>query len=189
MPAVEKPLIGQRVVLRELRPTDWHGIHSYASLPEACRYQAWGPNTEEQSRAFCDRQIAAAAEEPRGLYALAITGGGGDAIIGMASLHVRSFEHAQADISYIVHPREWGKGYATDSALLLLELGFSELHLHRIYATCDPRNIASVRVLEKIGMTLEGKLRESMHIRDGWRDSLFYSILLQEWSHRNRSSV
>jgi hypothetical protein len=84
MPAVEKPLIGQRVVLRELRPTDWHGIHSYASLPEACRYQAWGPNTEEQSRAFCDRQIAAAAEEPRGLYALAITGGGGDAIIGMA---------------------------------------------------------------------------------------------------------
>ena len=187
--ALIHPLDGRAVVLRELRLSDWEGIHSYASLPEACRYQAWGPNTEEDSRAFCEQQLAAALEEPRRLYALAITKSDVDYILGMASLHVRSFEHGQADISYIVHPREWGKGYATDSAFLLLEFGFSALRLHRIYATCDPRNLASARVLEKIGMTLEGRLRESLRIRDGWRDSLVYSILAHEWSQRNRGSA
>jgi hypothetical protein len=107
MSAIREPLVGQRVVLRELLSTDWEGIHSYASLAEACRYQSWGPNTQEQSRAFCYQQIAAVDEEPRKLYALAITTPGNDSIIGMASLHVHSFEHGQDDISYIVHPRDW----------------------------------------------------------------------------------
>jgi ribosomal-protein-alanine N-acetyltransferase len=187
MSAISEPLTGQRVVLRELRSTDWEGIHSYASLPEACRYQSWGPNSQEQSRAFCYQQITAAEEEPRHLYALAITTPGHDSIIGTASLHVSSFEHGKGDISFIVHPREWGRGYATEAALLLLGFEFSELLLHRIHATCDPLNVASARVLEKIGMTLEGRLRESMRIRDGWRDSLVYSVLAKEWNFKERA--
>jgi Acetyltransferase (GNAT) domain len=98
MGAIREPLTGQRIVLRELRPTDWQGIHSYASLLDACRYQTWGPNTEEDSRAFCDQQIWAALEEPRKLYALAMTTASNDDILGMASLHIRSFGHSQADI-------------------------------------------------------------------------------------------
>jgi RimJ/RimL family protein N-acetyltransferase len=53
--------------------------------------------------------------------------------------------------------------------------------LHRIFATCDPRNTASAHVLQKVGMRLEGRLRDTMLIRDGWRDSLVYSVLEHEW--------
>ena len=53
--------------------------------------------------------------------------------------------------------------------------------MHRIYATCDPRNVASSRVLGKLGMTREGRLRHTSLIRDGWRDSDVFSILDDEW--------
>lgn len=66
---------------------------------------------------------------------------------------------------------------ATEAARLLIDFGFKELHLHRIYATCDPRNIASYKVMEKLGLTFEGRMRENLLIKDGWRDSLLYSIL------------
>lgn len=67
-------------------------------------------------------------------------------------------------------------------ATVLVSYGFNELLLHRIIATCDPRNGASARVLEKSGMTKEGKMRENIWIKDEWRDSLMYSILEHEWN-------
>ncbi len=48
----------------------------------------------------------------------------------------------------------------------------------------DPRNIGSAKVLEKVGMVYEGKIRENIFINDGWRDSLLYSILAHEWESR-----
>lgn len=57
------------------------------------------------------------------------------------------------EIGYIMNPDYWGgKGIATQSAKLVMTFGFETLKLHRIYATCDPRNIGSSKVLEKIGM-------------------------------------
>ena len=81
------------------------------------------------------------------------------------------------------------RGWATEAAGLLLRFGFNDLRLHRIAATCDPRNVASARVLEKIGMLYEGRLREALLIRDGWRDSSVYAILDREWRARHKGEV
>ncbi|MEU2834488.1 GNAT family protein [Streptomyces lavendulae] len=59
--------------------------------------------------------------------------------------------------------------------------GFEDLGLHRIHATCDPRNLGSARVLGKLGMTREGRHRHTALIRDGWRDSDMFSALEDEW--------
>ncbi|MGE7623855.1 GNAT family N-acetyltransferase [Viridibacillus sp. NPDC096237] len=64
---------------------------------------------------------------------------------------------------------------------ILIEFGFGTLNLHRIFATCDPRNVGSSKVLKKIGMTKEGRIREDLLLKDGWRDSLLYSIIEHEW--------
>jgi [ribosomal protein S5]-alanine N-acetyltransferase len=79
------------------------------------------------------------------------------------------------------HPDYWGKGLATAAARQLVQLGFDEHDLHRIFATCDPRNIASAAVLQRLGMQYEGRMRETTLIRDGWRDSDLYSVLVDEW--------
>jgi [ribosomal protein S5]-alanine N-acetyltransferase len=66
--------------------------------------------------------------------------------------------------------------------------GFAELGLHRVFGTCDPRNVASARVLRKLGMTHEGHMRHTALIRDGWRDSDLYALLEHEWRARPSSS-
>ena len=102
-------------------------------------------------------------------------------MIGSGELNIRDIINRIGEIAYIVNPDYWGKGIATEAAKLLIEFGFKELNLHRNYAKCDTRNIGSDKVLGKIGMTMEGRMREDLLIKDGWRDSLLYSILEHEW--------
>ncbi|MCK2218777.1 GNAT family N-acetyltransferase [Actinomadura sp. ATCC 31491] len=167
------------VTLRRIELADWPAVHAWARLPESCRYQTWGPNDEEQTRAY----VAAAAGEwsrtPRRAlpYAAHVDG----EVLGMGTLHLRDAAHRQGEITYIVHPRAWGRGVATAIGAGLLGTAFAELGLHRVYATCDPRNAGSARVLAKLGMTCEGRLRHTTLIRDGWRDSELFSILEHEW--------
>jgi ribosomal-protein-alanine N-acetyltransferase len=167
------------VRLRPVEATDWQAVHSWGSLPEFCRYQAWGPNTPEQSRTFVEAAVAAWSQNPqtRHVYVAYI----GEQVVGMGELRVRESEHRQGEISYGLHPRCWGRGLGTMLGRELLRIGFEYLSLHRVYATCDPRNLGSAGVIRRLGMAYEGRLRHTLLIRDGWRDSDIYSILEDEW--------
>ncbi|MFG2841873.1 GNAT family N-acetyltransferase [Kitasatospora sp. NPDC048296] len=174
------------VALDRIVQEDWSAIHSWASLDDACRYQSWGPNTEAETQDFVERAVSAwSATPPRRLVYVARLGP--DAV-GMGELHVRNERQRQGEISYIVHPRVWGQGIGAEIGRLLLAQGFGELGLHRIHATCDPRNLGSARVLAKLGMTYEGCLRHTQLLHDGWRDSLIFSILEDEWRQAAHST-
>ncbi len=177
-------LVSPGLILRELVIEDWPAVHDYASRAEACRYQAWGPNTPDESRAFVESAVASSISSPRTRYALALTLATSGRLIGVAELNVRSVAFRIGEISYVVHPELWGEGYATEAATSLLRFGFEVLALHHIYATCDPRNVASGRVLQKCGLVHEGRRRQDMLLRDGWRDSDLYAILEDEWRGR-----
>jgi RimJ/RimL family protein N-acetyltransferase len=101
-------------------------------------------------------------------------------MIGAGRVSVEDHEHRRGDIGYVVRRNQWRQGYATEAAELLIQFGFDELGLHRISATTRPDNRASIRVLENIGMNLEGRLRDHMKTKDGWRDSLLYAIVRNE---------
>ncbi|OXS57178.1 RimJ/RimL family protein N-acetyltransferase [Bacillus sp. V-88] len=159
--------------------SDWIGVHQYASQEIVCQYQPWGPNTEKDSQDFVNQAIKDSTQNPRTRFVFAIIY---DAmLIGAGELNIRSFTNKVGEIGYIVNPDYWGKGIATDVATLLIDFGFGERKLHRIFATCDPRNIGSSKVLEKVGMTKEGRMREDLLLKDGRRDSLLYSVLEHEW--------
>ncbi|QHY94419.1 Spermidine N(1)-acetyltransferase [Streptomyces sp. S4.7] len=175
------------VTLDRIALDDWRDVHSWARLAEACRFQPWGPNTEDQTRDFVKAAVEAWSHEPRQRFAHVVRFEG--AVVGMGELRVRSHTYRQGEISYLVHPRVWGRGLGTEVGRSLLSLGFDQLGLHRIYATCDPRNLGSSRVLAKLGMTYEGHHRHTAWIRDGWRDSLMFGILEEEWEAGARSGV
>jgi len=161
------------IQLRPLTMADWKAVHEWARREDACRYQAWGPNTPEQTRAFVESVVAAWQQSPPIRLSYAITL---DArVVGSAEL--RLYAGRTGEITYIVHPDFWGRGIATSAARELVGQGFTTHGLHRIFATCDPRNEASGRVLVKAGMTYEGRMRETLLIRDGWRDSDLYAVL------------
>ena len=160
------------IELRPLALTDWEAVHEWGQLEEACRYQTWGPNTPEESKAYVETAVAAWAQS-RFVHAILL----GSRVVGNAELRLSGGNGRTGEVAYIVHPDVWGQGIATAAARQLVGLGFGEHKLHRIFATCDPRNEASARVLAKIGMTYEGRMRETMWIRDGWRDSDLYAVL------------
>ncbi|MFC8348256.1 GNAT family N-acetyltransferase [Streptomyces sp. NPDC057280] len=170
------------VVLRRIELADWRAVHAWASLAQVCRFQAWGPNTEEETRAFVATAVDAWAHSPQRRFAYAARVAGD--VVGMGELHLRNREQRQGEITYVVHPRVWGQGIGTAIGQELLSRGFDDLRLHRICATCEPRNTGSARVLGKLGMTWEGRLRHTALIRDGWRDSDVFSILEDEWAER-----
>jgi len=88
----------------------------------------------------------------------------------------------EGEIWYLVEPESWGKGIATEAAKQLLDYGFGELGLHRIWATCLPENPASAQVLEKVGMRREGFLVKNLKIQGVWKSSFLYAMLAEEWS-------
>ncbi|TDC62622.1 GNAT family N-acetyltransferase [Streptomyces hainanensis] len=91
------------VSLRRIELTDWRDVHSWACLPEACRFQPWGPNTEEQTRAFVLSAVEGWAHRPQRRFAFVARYGG--AVVGMGELRVRSVEHRQGELAYVVHPK------------------------------------------------------------------------------------
>ena len=167
-----------------MRKKDWIDVHKYASQPIVCQYQPWGPNTEIDSKDFVKQVVEDAKLAPRSRYVFAVFDQENNQMIGSGEFNLRDPSNKVGEIAYIINPDFWGKGIATEVAKLLIEFGFKAFHLHRIYATCDPRNSGSIKVLEKIGMTKEGRMREDLSIQDRWRDSLLYSILEQEFRTR-----
>ena len=174
-------LSNKRLLLREFTNLDWIDVHKYASQNIVCQYQPWGPNTEEDSRDFVSQVMQDSLQEPRTRFAFAIVYN--ENMIGTGELNIRDITNREGEISYIINPDYWRQGIATEVAMLLIDFGFNILKLHRIFATCDPRNIGSSKLLEKVGMVREGRIREDLLIKDGWRDSLLYSILEHEWKN------
>ncbi|MCM2677564.1 GNAT family N-acetyltransferase [Alkalicoccobacillus plakortidis] len=168
------------ISLREFRYDDWKAINQYARLASVSQYQAWRVQTEIDSQSYLVQLIQDSACEPRSRYAFAIIENETQFCIGSAELNIRDRHNRVGELAYILHPNYWGKGFATEAAKQMLSYGFSEQKLHRIFATCDPRNISSERVMQKVGMQKEGKLRENLLLDEGWRDSLIYSLLENE---------
>ncbi|MFN2369802.1 MAG: GNAT family N-acetyltransferase, partial [Candidatus Krumholzibacteriia bacterium] len=87
----------------------------------------------------------------------------------------------RAELGYGLRADAWGQGYAAEAVGELLRFGFTELALHRVEADVDPRNEASVRLLERLGFTREGLLRERWIVEEEISDAAFYGLLRREW--------
>jgi RimJ/RimL family protein N-acetyltransferase len=170
-----------RLILRELCEDDFDAVHAYASDPEVVEYVPWGPNTEQVTRDFIERHMEKAVAEPRLEYVFAVVPKGEDQLIGTVGIYLPSAEAHLAMLGYAYGCEAWGCGYATEAAVAMVAMGFDVLGVQRIWASCDPDNLGSARVLEKAGMRLEGRLRQDQNIRGALKDSLVWGILEPEW--------
>lgn len=175
-------LLTERLRIRELSPDDWQAVHQYGSEPEVVRYMPWGPNTVEETQEFISRTIEQQKAEPRRAYDMAITLRPSGKLIGGVGLRVHGEKADQGDIGYVLRRDLWGHGYVTEAARSMLGFGFKDLGLHRMWATCDTRNIGSYRVMKKIGMRREAHHRRDVMLHGEWRDSYLYAILKGEFS-------
>jgi RimJ/RimL family protein N-acetyltransferase len=84
----------------------------------------------------------------------------------------------------VFNPDYHGRGLATEAAECMLTVGFESLGWHRIIGCCDARNIASARLMERLGMRLEAHFRHTEMVKGEWADELIYAMLDHEWKER-----
>lgn len=170
----------QRMNLREYVSADWKSVHLYSCLPNVVEYQAWGPNTELETKQFIDLCIQEQKQTPRNTYNLAITLKGSQIVIGGCRAFIQDTQN-EAEIGFTLSPSFWNQGYATEAAEALITFLFKLAKMHRIFATCRPENIGSTKALKKLRMRQEGHLLENTWVKGVWSDSLLFAVLNREW--------
>ncbi len=170
-----------RLVLRELRLDDWVDAQVLDTDPQVVRYQSNDVLDEAGTKAYLARSIAAAAEVPRLTWDLAIAFPADDRFLGRVGLRIERPAHHEAALWFNLRRALWRQGIVYEAASAVLDFAFGELRLHRVYGDCDPRNIGSARVMEKLGMQREAHLRENWWVKGEWCDSHIYGVLAHEW--------
>jgi [ribosomal protein S5]-alanine N-acetyltransferase len=178
-----------RLLLCEYAEADFEGVHAYARDPETVRFMTWGPNQPDQTRAFIQMAISHQTLDPRVDYQFVVRLRSTKRIISGCGIHIRRPDHRGAEVGYCFNRQFWGQGYATETMGALLKFGFLALKLHRIIATCDPRNIGSERVMQKNGLRKEAHFIQELWQRSKWRDSLLYAILEHEWKTNIQETI
>ena len=155
-------------------PDDVAAVHAFQSREEVARWLYWEPRDEDEVRAVLESHLSRPPEAGV-VYAIDLDG----ELIGTANVAVG--EHRQGEIGFMLHPDHQGHGYATEAAEAIVELAFGTYHLHRVYGRVEPRNTASVRVLERLSMRKEAHLIENEWVKGEWQSEAVYAILAREW--------
>jgi [ribosomal protein S5]-alanine N-acetyltransferase len=171
----------ERLILREFREEDWRDVQEYRSDAVVVKYLPFEPATEKETKTLIAKILAFQKAQPRTVYNFAMINKQDDKVIGSCSLELSTDGDKQGEIGYVLNRNSWNQGLMTECVRKVISFGFGQLGMHRIFGGCDPANIASYRVMEKLGMQKEGHLREHEFWKGAWRDFLLYSILEQEW--------
>lgn len=189
-------LITPRLRLRRLRADDVPALLAYRSDPQVARYQVWAPASEAEVAAFIAAQATAEPDVPGTWFQLAIAlraadGSGlrADALAGDCGLHVPAGEPWQAEVGVTLADWAQGRGYAQEALGAALQVLFDDWGKHRVFASVDPRNVPSVRLLERLGMRREAHFRESLRDKGEWCDDFVYAILVDEWRARQGATT
>jgi ribosomal-protein-alanine N-acetyltransferase len=106
----------------------------------------------------------------------------GDELVGRIQLSgISRGPFQNAYLGFFVSERHNGRGYATEAVRRAVEAAFGELGLHRVQAAVIPRNVASIRVLEKAGFREEGFALRYLQIAGVWEDHKLYAVTVEEW--------
>ena len=164
----------ERLILRPPTIDDFEAFHSWCSNAENTRYMSFGPNSEEETKAWL------AGAKPGRDFAVVLKET--NAVIGSGGIYPDA-SNDTGMLGWILHMNYWKQGYGTEFGKELIRYGFEDLKLRRIFAPCVAANYGSYRVMERNGMR-----REALHIKKHWArvdkewvDEAVYAILAEEY--------
>jgi RimJ/RimL family protein N-acetyltransferase len=173
-------LQGSRVRLRAQRASDVPALFTLYADPLVMRYWSSSAFTHiDQAREkfeYHDRGVRA------GEFLQWAIVRDDDALIGTCALFEISAQHRRASLGYALTSANWGRGYALEATRLAIAHAFGPMALHRLEADIDPRNASSLRLLDRLGFTREGLLRERWHVAGETQDSLICGLLARDYA-------
>ncbi len=175
------PTVGsKRLSLRRISAGDVDELYVIFSDPEVMRYWSTPPLSDREA---ADRLLTEINEgfESKSMLKWGITLLENDKLIGTTTLYNLDFSNRRCELGYALGRAYWGKGYMQEALYATLGFAFDTLDMRRIEADVDPRNVASVRALERLGFRREGFLRERWQVDGEIQDALFFGLLRGQW--------
>lgn len=166
--------------LRELDDADAPAVHRWVGDSAVVRYVPLGPLDRGGTVQYVAQLVTQARRVPRLGYTLAVVRRRDDEVLGTVSIEIDSVEHKRAELGYILRRDAWGAGVATAVAAMARDFAFDRLGVYRLWAVCDPDNVASRHVLHKVGMRVEGLMRGDLLVRGERRDSLLHAMVVTD---------
>ena len=173
-----------RLVLREYTEDDSTAVLAYQRDPRYLRYYPWEGRTFDDAHRFVRTFIDWQSESPRRRFQLAVLLRENGTLIGSCGVRRKPDDDTEADIGFELSPEHWGRGYATEAATAMAEFAFQDLGVRRLSSWCIAENAASARVLEKLGMSLEGRLAATERFKGCDWDTLLYGMTRERWEGR-----
>ncbi|TMU57128.1 GNAT family N-acetyltransferase [Flagellimonas algicola] len=176
----------ERLLISPISLADLGKIHELHSLAETDKFNTLGiPENIEGTEQIVKDWIAKNNIAESKHFTLKIESVANREFIGLIAINLGPPKFRIAEVWYKLHSDFWKQGYATESLHRLLEFGFNELQLHRIEAGCAVENLGSIRVLEKVGMTREGRKRQVLPLKQGWSDNFHFAILATDFKTKH----
>lgn len=164
----------ERLVLRRFRLADAEQFAAYRSDPVVARFQSWEPPMPLAEARETVERFAQGDPSAPGWFQYAVERD--SVLIGDVALKLHE-NLMQGELGYTFATQYQGKGYASEAVRGLLDHLFVERGLHKVSAECDVRNVASARLLERVGFTREGLRPEHTWFKGEWTDDLLWGYL------------
>ncbi len=176
----------ERINIRPVSVSDKESNFIYRSDPETSKYLNLIPKTVDDVEVFI-RKCSSIIDVPGTWFQFVIIEKLNNQVIGDIGIHFLETdpENKQVEIGYTLDRRYRGKGYATEALTVIINYLITYLNKHRITASIDPINQASIKLIERLGFRKEAHFIESLFFHGKWVDDVVYAILAKEWIKNN----
>lgn len=187
MPFTE--ILTERLALRNLAARDARSIFQYRSRPEVSRFQSWGTQSSDEIQSYISALSATEPGTPGSWYQIGIALQSSSELIGDCGFRVLESEPQQAEFGIALAPEYQCQGYAAEALRALLNYLLVNLGKHRVFGSVDPRNVRSIRLMQRVGMRQEAHFVQSLWFRGEWVDDVIFAMLASDWKSGKRETI
>lgn len=173
-------LTTDRLILRDFEPADFDRFYATTDDPEYRQYYPEEEMTREAMAAVFDVILPDVDGTERTGYQLAVCRRSGG-LIGTCGVRIEDPIHRQASLGCAIARAFWGQGYAEEACLELIDFGFSDLQIHRLFADTNAENRRSRALLERMGFRLEAEFVDHRFFTGRWWNTVVYATTEDEW--------
>lgn len=181
-------IVTDRLILSPLVAADAEAVLRYRSDADACRYQNWTPETLDDVRTFIAGLEGVEFDTPGTWFQFGIRRREAGTLVGDLGVHFLADQLRQVEVGITVSLECQRQGIASEALRAVIDRLLGPMEKHRVIASVDPRNVASVALLTRLGMRREAHFRRSLWFKGEWADDLVFAVLDSEWEHARTGS-
>lgn len=173
-------LQSHRLLIRPIQNSDTADVFEYRSDAETNKYQGWIPKSEVEVSQFISKNPIS-FNLPDTWFQLVIIEKESKKLVGDIGVHFMDTENLQVELGCTIHKLFQKNGFAKEALNEVIRFLFEDLNKHRITTSIDPKNTASIKLVESLGFRKEAHFIESLFLNGKWVDDMVYALLKKDF--------